>query len=226
MQRGTYCMCKGGRSVKPTTQPTAAIWTCGVRYVDIAAYSTWTININSKLPSLECTMHTSQWSQKLYGNIKENKPFPVLSMLASGTRVRRFKPGRSRRIFRAKKILSMPSFRGEVKSSVPCRSFAACKKKSLTISVEVVIVRLNLIGHFSPIIPPFTNRGLSRRLTWSASGDDGGNWKRAQWACRLRPRCIGAVGPRNRVPIHLSIYLPSSELQNYCIYPSKLLFKV
>jgi hypothetical protein len=39
----------------------------------------------------------------------------VVSMLASGTQVRGFKPGRSRRIFRAKKILSMPSFGGEVK---------------------------------------------------------------------------------------------------------------
>jgi hypothetical protein len=76
--------------------------------------------------------------------------------------------------FSGEKILSMPSFGGEVKPSVPCHSFAACKK-SLTSSVEVVIVRLNLIGHFSPILPLFTNRGLSCHLTWSASGDDGGN---------------------------------------------------
>jgi hypothetical protein len=33
----------------------------------------------------------------------------VVSMLASGTQVRGFKPGRSRRIFRAQNILSMPS---------------------------------------------------------------------------------------------------------------------
>src|SRR5215468_4457449 len=52
----------------------------------------------------------------------------VVSMLASGTQVRGFKPGRSRRIFRGEKILSMPSFGREVKSSVPCRSFAACKR--------------------------------------------------------------------------------------------------
>jgi hypothetical protein len=45
-------------------------------------------------------------------------------MLASGTQVRGFEPGRSRRIFQGKKILSMPSFRGEVKQSVPCRRFA------------------------------------------------------------------------------------------------------
>jgi hypothetical protein len=39
----------------------------------------------------------------------------VVSMLASGSQVRGFKPGRSRRIFSHGKILSMPSFGGEVK---------------------------------------------------------------------------------------------------------------
>jgi hypothetical protein len=39
----------------------------------------------------------------------------VVSMLASGSRVRGFKPGRSRWIFLYVKILSLPSFRGEVK---------------------------------------------------------------------------------------------------------------
>jgi hypothetical protein len=29
-------------------------------------------------------------------------------------------------------------------------------------------------GHFSSILPPFANRGLSRRLAWSASGDKRG----------------------------------------------------
>jgi hypothetical protein len=38
-----------------------------------------------------------------------------------------FTPGRSRLIFRAKKFLSTPSLGGEVKPSVPCRSFTACK---------------------------------------------------------------------------------------------------
>jgi hypothetical protein len=49
------------------------------------------------------------------------------SMLAFSTQVRELNPGRSRRIFRAKKMLSMPSFGGEVKPSVPCCRFAACK---------------------------------------------------------------------------------------------------
>ena len=55
------------------------------------------------------------------------------SVLAFSTQVRGFKPGRSRRIFRAKKILRTPSFGEEVKPSVPCRKFAACKK-SLNLS--------------------------------------------------------------------------------------------
>ena len=52
----------------------------------------------------------------------------VVSMLASGTKVCGFKPGRSRWIFTDVKILSMPSSGGEVKESVPCPSFAACKR--------------------------------------------------------------------------------------------------
>jgi hypothetical protein len=51
--------------------------------------------------------------------------FRGLSMLPSGTQDRGFAPDRSRRIFPAGKIHSMPSFGGEVKPSVPCRSFAA-----------------------------------------------------------------------------------------------------
>ena len=55
------------------------------------------------------------------------------SVLAFSTQVRGFKPGRSRQIFRVKKILSTPSFGGEVKPSVQCRRFAACER-SLNLS--------------------------------------------------------------------------------------------
>jgi hypothetical protein len=51
----------------------------------------------------------------------------------------------------------MPSFGGEVKSSVPC----------------------DLRGHF------FTNRGFSCCMKWSAAGDDGQNY-RGPAAYRLR----------------------------------------
>ena len=70
------------------------------------------------------------------------------SVLAFSTQVRGFKPGRSRRIFKSEKILSTPSFGGEVKPSVSCRRFAACKR-SLN-GVEVVIsVKLldNILAH-------------------------------------------------------------------------------
>ena len=50
------------------------------------------------------------------------------SVLAFSTQGRGLRPGRSCRIFRAKKILSTPFFGGEVKPSVPCRRFAACKR--------------------------------------------------------------------------------------------------
>ena len=50
------------------------------------------------------------------------------SVLVFGTQVRGFKPGRSRRIFQGEKILSTPSFGGEVKPLVLCHRFAACKR--------------------------------------------------------------------------------------------------
>ena len=62
-----------------------------------------------------------------------------VSVLAFGTQVRGFKPGRSRRIF---------SFGGEVKPSVPCRRFAACKR-SLNVTWKSNS-RPNLSDHFSP----------------------------------------------------------------------------
>ena len=48
--------------------------------------------------------------------------------------------------FRAKKILSSPSFGGEVKPSVPCRRFTACKR-SLNVTWKS--------GIFSKIHQPF-----------------------------------------------------------------------
>ena len=59
------------------------------------------------------------------------------SVLAFSTQVRGFKTGRSRRIIKGEKILSTPSFGGEVKPLVSCHRFAACKR-SLN-GVEVVI---------------------------------------------------------------------------------------
>ena len=62
-----------------------------------------------------------EWCHNGFGGL-------VVSRLASGTQVCGFKPGRSHWIFTDVKILSMPSSGGEVKESVPCPSFAACKR--------------------------------------------------------------------------------------------------
>jgi len=84
--------------------------------------------------------------------------------MAFVTQVRGFKPGRSRRIFKGKKILSTPSFGGEVKPSVPCRRFAACKR-----SLELRGSRIldEIYGNISRPrrFPPPAARGLSRRWT-------------------------------------------------------------
>ena len=80
------------------------------------------------------------------------------SVLAFSTQVRGFKPGLSRLIFKGKKILSMPSFGGEVKSMVPRRRFAACKR-----SLNVVwksTFRQNYWTFLAHRVPPFATRGL------------------------------------------------------------------
>ena len=71
------------------------------------------------------------------------------SVLAFGTQVRGFKPGRSRRIFQSEKILSTLSFGREVKPFVPCRRFTACKKIP-DCYVEVGHFQTKFIGLFSP----------------------------------------------------------------------------
>jgi hypothetical protein len=69
-------------------------------------------------------------------------------MLAFGTQVRGFKPDRSRLIFKGEKNLSTPSFGGEVKPSVPCRRFAACKR-SLELHGSRILDEI-CWEHFSP----------------------------------------------------------------------------
>jgi hypothetical protein len=70
------------------------------------------------------------------------------SVLAFDTQVRGFKPANLD--FSGEKILSTPSFGGEVKPSVPCR--ALWHVKELKRDVEVVTFG-KLLGHFSPIVP-------------------------------------------------------------------------
>ena len=68
---------------------------------------------------------------------------------------------------RAKKILSTPSFGVEIKPSVPCRRFAACKRSLNGVDV-VISAKLpdNILAHSSH----FRHWDLSRR------GRRGGTW--------------------------------------------------
>jgi hypothetical protein len=83
----------------------------------------------------------------------------VVSMLASGTQDRGFKPSRSRQIFSGAKILSMPSFGREVKQFVPCHRFAA-RKRTLLDYVEVKSLRPNYSDVSRSKFPPSLTEGL------------------------------------------------------------------
>jgi len=68
---------------------------------------------------------------------------------------------------RKKKILSTPSFGGEVKPSVPCRSFRACKR-SLNVTCKSVF-RQNyrtFLVHSSTFLRWVLSRGCTRGEAW------------------------------------------------------------
>ena len=75
--------------------------------------------------------------------------------------------------FRAKKILSTPSFGGEVKPSVPCRRFAACKR-SLNLRGSRNLGK-NYRTTFSPAVPPFAARISCVVADVQAPGGESGN---------------------------------------------------
>jgi hypothetical protein len=89
------------------------------------------------------------------------------SVLVFSTQVRGFKLGRRRRIFKGDKILTTPSFGGEVKPSVTCRRFAACKRPQNDVEV-VISAKLpdNIPAHSSTF----------RRWDLSRLGGRGGTW--------------------------------------------------
>ena len=126
-----------------------------------------------KILSIFCTYLRLRWSSG--------------SVLAFSTQVCGFKTGRSRRIFRAKKILNTPSFGGEVKPSVPCRRFAACKR-SLNLSRSRNLGKNYYRISFSPTVPHFAAR-ISRFVA------DGGTW-RLKWERLKAGESNGKLLPR------------------------------
>ena len=97
------------------------------------------------------------------------------SVLTFGTQVRGFEPDRSRRIFQGEKILSTPSYGGEVKPPVLCRRFETCKR-SLKKALKS-LPSAKFVGHFSP------NSSTSRY--WDL-------WRRCDvrdtWLCALKTK--------------------------------------
>jgi hypothetical protein len=83
-------------------------------------------------------------------------------MLAFSTQVRGFKPGR---IFQGEKILSTTSFGGEVKPSVPCRRFAACKRSLKSRGTRYF--RPHYRTFLAQQVLPFAARVSSVVVTWS-----------------------------------------------------------
>ena len=89
------------------------------------------------------------------------------SVLAFSTQVCGFKHGRSRR------ILSTSSFGGEVKPSVPCRRFAACKR-SLNLRRSRNLGKNYYPRSYSPTVPPFAariSRVVADGVTWWVKGE-------------------------------------------------------
>jgi hypothetical protein len=84
------------------------------------------------------------------------------SVLAFGTQVRGFAPGRNRQIVRAKKILSTPSFGEEVKPSVPFRSF----KNNVTCKSAFRQISRIFLAHSSAFSCWVLSRGDTRGDAW------------------------------------------------------------
>jgi hypothetical protein len=120
------------------------------------------------------------------------------SVLAFGIQVRGFKPGRNRRIFKVEKILSTPSFEGELKPSVPCRRFAACKR-SLELRGSRILGEICRNISRPRRVPPSAARGLSCRWTWrhlaEKVGTSKGGGKQWQHTPKKLPRmqCARAI---------------------------------
>jgi hypothetical protein len=110
-------------------------------------------------------------------------------VLTSGTLVRGFKPGRSRRIFKGRKILSTPSFGREVKPWVPCRRFAACTRS------------LN-VPYSRPQVPTSAARVRNASVCAGASGGQSWNVQSGRYSkpagCSTSVACRGCPWKRTK----------------------------
>jgi len=115
-------------------------------------------------------MYKMKWSEDGFGGL-------VVSMLASGTRVRGFKPGRSRWIFRASETSSacLPS-EGKWKNLSHVPALRHVKEPSTSVNYECA-------SKIPCIVPSFASRGLSCLCgTWRLW-----RWmRRTHWGARVQ----------------------------------------
>jgi len=113
-----------------------------------------------------------------------------------------FKPGRSLRIFKGEKIFSMPSFGGEVKPSVPCRWFAACKR-SLELCGSRILEEICRNMSRPRRVPPSAARGLSRRWTWRHLAEKVGTSKGGGKQWQPIPKNLPRIQCARAIPVAL-----------------------
>jgi len=147
---------------------TNKIWNISCKWPHLHCSQATKTSFGRKLQRSQATVHitmysyhsatlTQEWVGSGFGDLE----------VACWPLVPGFARGRSRRIFRVKKILSTPSFGGEVKPSVPCRSFTACKR-SLNATCKSAF-RQNypkFIAHSSTFRRLVLSRGDTRGDTW------------------------------------------------------------
>ena len=123
-----------------------------------------------------------------------------VSVLSFGTQVRGFKPCWSRRIFKGEKILSTLSFGGEVKLSVSCRRFGACKR-SLELHGSRILGQIcrNISRPWR--VPPPATRGLSRHWTWRYLAEKVGTSKGGGKQWQPTPKNLPKVQRARAIPV-------------------------
>jgi hypothetical protein len=137
----------------------------------------------------------------------------VVRMLASGTRVGVFKPGRSRRIFSGVKILSMPSFGREVNRGSRVADLRHVKEPLRLRGSRIQSEILSTI--FSPELPSFSNREAPHS---SDSGLCRGLHARAAWAPLELTEGTKRSGAQKASAIQAYVLTGSSRSQYQSIY--------
>jgi hypothetical protein len=122
------------------------------------------------------------------------------SVLAFGTQVRGFKPSQSRQIFKGENILSTPSFGGEVKPSVPCRRFAACKK-FLELRGSRILDKICQNISRPRRVPPSAARGLSHCWMWKHLAEKVGTSKGGGKQWQPTPKNLPRMQCARAIPV-------------------------